>query len=270
MCCHQAPPTAASRAAVRTQAKSKCITESIVSQNLLGLKSESRLEEFFYSLRSRGLLAVCVQETWRPGLETLKNGGCLLFTAGLKKADMKSNRGEQGVGIALSEKGVPAWKEAGSVLHNDFGGRVIEVRLQPREEKGRPVVLFLVSVYSPVGNSHPERWEEFLIQLDACIARKVKGDVLVIGIDSNSSVGTMGRDDQQSMTAVGPHGCAHLNLAGERFRTYLEVSGLTAATTYFKKKAYGTWIHPARKSLIKLTIFSQRRVISVDSQMLVA
>ena len=41
----------------------KKIQEEIVSQNLLGLKSEARLEEFFFSFRSRGLLAACVQET---------------------------------------------------------------------------------------------------------------------------------------------------------------------------------------------------------------
>ena len=79
-------------------------------------------------IRNRGLLAACVQETWRTGKDTLENGGCLLFLSGLM--EMKRNRGEQGVGIALSEQGVAAKKEAGSVLHNDFGGRIIVIRLQ--------------------------------------------------------------------------------------------------------------------------------------------
>ena len=168
---------------------------------------------------------------------------------------MKSNRGEQGVGIALSEHGVAAWKEAGSVLHNDFGGRIIAIRLQLRDARGKPVCIFLVSAYCPIGSSDPEKWEEFLAQLDSCVARKVRGDVLLIGIDSNSSIGTMQRGENPTMTAVGPHGCKHLNPAGERFRTYLEVNGLTAATTYFKKKVYGTWTHPRSKRLHQIDHF---------------
>ena len=244
MCYTTPPPTVSQAGGVFKNHKAK-IREEIVSQNLLGLKSEARLEEFFFSFRNRGLLAACVQETWRLGKDILENGGCLLFLLGLKS--MKSNRGEQGVGIALSQRGVATWKEAGSVLHNDFGGRIIAVRLQLRDDSGKLVCIFLVSAYCPVGSSDPEKWEEFFAQLDSCLARKVRGDVLLIGIDSNSSIGTMQRGDNQSMTAVGPHGCRHLNPAGERFRTYLEVNGLTAATTYFKKNAYGTWIHPRSK-----------------------
>ena len=252
MCYITPPPTVSQTGRVFKNNKAK-IREEIVSQNLLGLKSEARLEDFFFSFKSRGLLAACVQETWRTGKDTLENGGCLLFLSGLK--EMKSNRGEQGVGIALSEHGVAAWKEAGSVLHNDFGGRIIAIRLQLRDAKGKLVCIFLVSAYCPIGSSDPEKWEEFLAQLDSCVARKVRGDVLLIGIDSNSSIGTMQRGENPTMTAVGPHGCKHLNPAGERFRTYLEVNGLTAATTYFKKKVYGTWTHPRSKRLHQIDHF---------------
>ena len=252
MCYITPPPTVSQTGRVFKNNKAK-IREEIVSQNLLGLKSEARLEEFFFSFKSRGLLAACVQETWRTGTDTLENGGCLLFLSGLK--EMKSNRGEQGVGIALGEHGVAAWKEAGSVLHNDFGGRIIAIRLQLRDARGKLVCIFLVSAYCPIGSSDPEKWEEFLAQLDSCVARKVRGDVLLIGIDSNSSIGTMQRGENPTMTAVGPHGCKHLNPAGERFRTYLEVNGLTAATTYFKKNVYGTWTHPRSKRLHQIDHF---------------
>ena len=252
MCYITPPPTVSQTGRVFKNNKAK-IREEIVSQNLLGLKSEARLEEFFFSFKSRGLLAACVQETWRTGKDTLENGGCLLFLSGLK--EMKSNRGEQGVGIALGEHGVAAWKEAGSVLHNDFGGRIIAIRLQLRDARGKLVCIFLVSAYCPIGSSDPEKWEEFLAQLDSCVARKVRGDVLLIGIDSNSSIGTMQRGENPTMTAVGPHGCKHLNPAGERFRTYLEVDGLTAATTYFKKNVYGTWTHPRSKRLHQIDHF---------------
>ena len=49
------------------------------------------------------------------------------------------------------------------------------------------------------------------------------------------------------MTAVGPHGNHHVNNAGLRFRTFLEVNSYTALTTYFKKKSYSTWTHPRSK-----------------------
>ena len=79
---------------------------------------------------------------------------------------MRSNRGEQAVGIALSQRGVEAWKEAGSILHDDLGGRIIALRLKPKDEKKRPVNVFLVSAYCPVGNADPEVWEDLLEKLN--------------------------------------------------------------------------------------------------------
>ena len=118
---------------------------------------------FFFSFRKRGLFTACVQGTWRTGKDTLENGGYSLFLSGLM--EMKSNRAEQGVGIALSERGLEAWKEAGSVLHNDFGGRIIAIRLQLRDTTGKLVCIFLISAYYPVGSSDPEKWGEFLPHL---------------------------------------------------------------------------------------------------------
>ena len=117
---------------------------------------------------------------------------------------------------------VAAWKEAGSILY--FGGRIIAIRLQLRDTSGKLVCIFLVSAYCPVGSSDSEKWEEFLAQFDSCMARKSCRDVLIIGIDSSSSIGTMQRGENPTMPAIGPHGCKHLNPAGERFRTYLEVN----------------------------------------------
>ena len=147
-------------------------SETIVSQNLLGLKSEARLEEFFFSLRKRKLLAACIQETWRHGSEILDNRDCRLFLTGLKKDDMKSNRGEQGVGIALSGKGVAAWKDVELVLHDDLGARVIAIRLNLKVGSFCPVPVFLVSAYYPVGDASTEILDEFFSQLDACVAKE--------------------------------------------------------------------------------------------------
>ena len=72
-------------------------------------------------MKKMKLFAICLQETLRCGVETLENDDCLLLLAGLDEKEMKSNRGEQGVGIALSSAAVEGWKRAGKVLHNDFG-----------------------------------------------------------------------------------------------------------------------------------------------------
>ena len=230
-------------------AKKKIIihTEEIISQNLLGLKSEERIEELLHSFRKRKLLAACIQETWRHGTDTLQNEDCLIHLSGLPKDQMKSNRGEEGVGIVLSKKGVEAWKKAGSALHEDFGGGIIAVRLQLQDEKGGDVGLFLVSAYAPVGKADDSKWEEFFELLTTCVARKPGSDILLIGSDVNSSLGTMRRQGRSVMASVGPFGLPHSNESGTRLRSFLETNSYVAATTYFKKKSYATWTHPRSK-----------------------
>ena len=116
MCRHHTQHLSVSRAdkcntIIATKKKNQY--ETIASQNLLGLKSEARVEELFFTLKKRELFAICLQETWRSGLETLENDNCLLLLAGLDEKEMRSNRGEQGVGIALSSAAVEGWKGAG-------------------------------------------------------------------------------------------------------------------------------------------------------------
>ena len=60
------------------------VTVKFVTQNLRGLKTETRLEELFAYVQRSGVFAACVQETWRPDSEQLQNGPCLLLCTGLK------------------------------------------------------------------------------------------------------------------------------------------------------------------------------------------
>ena len=250
--CRNTPISSVSRAdgivnEIAKKGKNKFSTETIISQNLRGLKSDARLEELFLALKLRDIFAVCVQETWRHGQQTLEHGECLLILSGLPENQMRSNRGEQGVGIVLSPQAVSAWEEGGKILHDDFGGRMIAIRLIVNDAKKRSVGLFLVSAYAPVGNADQSEWDAYFDLLNVCVARKHKDDILLIGTDANSSLGVVKREGQESMTAVGPHGNHHVNNAGLRFRTFLEVNSYTALTTYFKKKSYSTWTHPRSK-----------------------
>ena len=97
-----------------------------------------------------------------------------------------------------------------SWFHN-FGGRIIAVRLQLQDEKGGDVGLFLVSAYAPVGKADDSKWEEFFELLTTCVAKKPESDILLIGSDVNSSLGTMRRQGRSVMASVGPFGLPHSN-----------------------------------------------------------
>ena len=144
--CRQAPLAVVSRAIVTNtiRAKNKTITETVVSQNVRGLKSDARLDELFAIVNARNILAACIQETWRSGFEITEYDQCRLITVGLDAVD-QCRRGSQGVGIALSARGTDAWKASGSVVHQDFGARVLAIRMILKDPQNRDVGLFLVS-----------------------------------------------------------------------------------------------------------------------------
>ena len=124
--CRQAPREIVSRAVSPNNKAKKINIEMIVSQNVRGLKSDARLDELFCMIKSRNILAACLQEIWRSGSEIIEYEQCRLITTGLDAAEQCS-RGSQGVGIALNALGVEAWKAAGSVVHQDFGARVLPI-----------------------------------------------------------------------------------------------------------------------------------------------
>ena len=253
--CLAAPVLPVSRADRKTVnlAKKKIKTETFVSQNVRGLKSTERIEELCSSINQHNVFAACIQETWRTDVEVLQHGNCCILGAGLTKEE-NSNRGSQGVGIALSSHATHAWRAAGSELHNKFGGRVIAIRLLVRDSEGKDLYLFLVSAYAPVGNADQKEWDEYRRTLDNCIAHKRKEDVLVIGTDTNSSMGCSNEN-----MCTGNFGISHVNESGRRFASYLTINHLIAVTTCFRKRSYGTWIHPRSKNVHQIDHFLSER-----------
>ena len=244
--CRQAPLAVVSRAIVTNtiRAKNKTITETVVSQNVRGLKSDARLDEFFTIVNARNILAACIQETWRSGFEITEYDQYRLITVGLDAVD-QCRRGSQGVGIALSARGTDAWKASGSVVHHDFGARVLAIRMILKDPHNRDVGLFLVSAYAPVRNADERVWDDYFNNLDRCIARKPTYDILLVGADTNSSMGCASRAELQHH--LGRFGLKHANNAGLHFSSYLAINNFVALTPCFRKQQYGTWMHPRSK-----------------------
>ena len=73
-------------------------------------------------------------------------------------------------------------------------------------------------------------------------------DILVIGCDTNSSIGaSYKRSNYGSKRSMGPFGLTHRTRVGVRCNTYLEVNNLVAVTAYYKKNNYTTSNHPRSK-----------------------
>jgi hypothetical protein len=237
--------------------RSRKASLSIVTQNFLGLKStnsEMRFETLFSAVHDRGLYAVMGQETWREGEEILEHSGGYgsLICSGLPT---QNGRGSRGVSIALGPQAVLGWAKAGKKVFSGYGGRILGLRTLAADSKGRSIGLHLVSAYAPIGAAPPEVWDEFLSDLADCMSKKQVGDVLVVGIDANSSIGVSqpsDEDDFDSFSPVGRFGVRHSNVAGERFYTFLAQYRLAAISTFFEKQRYGTWVHPRSKKAHQL------------------
>ena len=219
-----------------------------ISQNARGLKSNCKIRELITSIKTRNVFAGCIQETWRTGKSTLELDGYQIITTGLDKRDVKSRRGEQGVAIVLSPDAITAWKKGGCVIHNDLGARVMAVRLMMQNDRKDDIGVFLVAAYAPVGNAKQNSWDEFSETLEHCINRKNPKDILILGCDANSSLGTAeNTNESDCFSSIGKFGLPHQNRSGIRFNAFMEINSFTALTTRFQKSNYATWNNPRSK-----------------------
>ena len=220
----------------------------IISQNTTGLKSDEKIQELCTTITNKNIFAACLRETWRTGASTLEHENCIIFNSGLGPNLVKSSHGEQGVGILLSSNAVTDWKSSGSIVHNDLGARIIAVRLLVNDNMKNEVGLFVISAYAAIRNANQKLWNNLIEKLEICISRKHNCDILVIGCDTNSSIGTSNKCSKySSVRSIGPFSLKHCNRAGVYFNIYLEVNNLVAVTTYYKKNDYRTWTHPRSK-----------------------
>ena len=173
---------------------------------------------------------------------------CTFLLHGIPQEVDTGRRGKGGVGIALNKLATHSWKKAGSLIITDFGPRIIATRLKVFDQKNNPCFVFLISAYAPIGVANQLIWDRFLDNLQNCIDAKHDTDILVIGCDTNSSIGTCNEvRTTESIPSLGKYGIPYQNAAGIRFLTFLEINHLVATSTYFRKNSYVTWRHPHSK-----------------------
>ena len=121
---------------------------------------------------------------------TLEYNECMLLLNGCLTSKVSSKRGQEGVGFALSRNAVLAWKAPGSEIYTDQGSRIIAIQMLVKDAKGKDIGIFLISAYSPIGAASNDIWSDYMSRLDIIMSRKRNSDVLIIGCDCNSSLGT--------------------------------------------------------------------------------
>jgi hypothetical protein len=192
----------------------------------------------YRSFDDENIFAACLQETWREGIEQLGRTGKGIKTI-LAGKTQQTGRGSCGVGIALGEKGIQAWKDAGSQVFNDFGPCLVAVRLQVKDNKGKDVGIFLASLYR-----HTEwDWEEFETTMDRYLAKKEPGDIVLIGADCNASMGSNHAGAQWNKTC-GKFGNRRVTEPGKKLFSILAQRSMALPSTFFRAKgrrSYATW-----------------------------
>jgi exonuclease III len=115
-----------------------------------------------------------------------------------------------------------------------------------------PFTLLVASAYAPDSSRPQSEKDQFAEDLqnyiDAC------GDdddvVPILCMDCNASLGVRKDDDENDPgqdRVRGKFGVNYENIAGRELCTLLSLNEFCAATTFFKKREYATWYHPASK-----------------------
>ena len=219
------------------------------SLNTRGLGDE-KIEELLRAMRKKNIFAFAIQETWRLGQDEFVKDGFRILTN-----NRSAGRKRGGVAIVLSPAAVAAWKLGGSVV-NCFGDRVISIKLRLADAFRKPIDVIFASAYAPVSNACRSVKDEYHNNLQFCVDHCGNDDILILGTYANASMGTRSCKDDK---VLGPFGISKTNLNGVLFRDLCSVLGLCLATTFFKKRSYGTWRHPRSKLLYQLNHFLVQR-----------
>jgi len=219
----------------------------ILSQNTQGLNSDKE-EMILDVMQQQNIFAYSIQETWRIGNEISEKYGYYIIQHG---SDSKSNgkgRASGGVAIILSPAAVRSWIAAGScVMH--FGNRILAVKLEMEDLKGKPITVVLSTAYAPIGAAKENVRNAFATDMDHLMEAPKSNEVLLICIDANASMGSRTHAKDR---VLGPYGIERVNSAGRALHDHLDAKGMCSAASFFPKPIHGSWRHPRSKQLHQL------------------
>ena len=127
-----------------TSAKNRTLKITFTSQNVRGLCYRDKLQELLHTCRTQHAYVTAVQETWMLKTEQLDDQGWLLLTHG---PDSKMcHRGSHGLMLVLSPKARLAWQAAGAEVDTSFGLRIMAIRLQLKDTRGKAMRIKVANV----------------------------------------------------------------------------------------------------------------------------
>ncbi|CAE7564241.1 CFDP2 [Symbiodinium natans] len=161
---------------------------------------------------------------------------------------MDAEKAMQGVGFLLNQQMQAAWKAADS-LCECAGGRLIRIRLKIR---GR--FFSVIWCYAPTYRCSDEEKDQFYAKLGRLLNEIPARDDLILLGDFNARVGLAleEREEQGPVVRemVGTRGLPERNDNGVRLLDFC--SGrvrekLCIASTFYKRREYGTWFHQSSR-----------------------
>lgn len=208
-------------------------------------------------------VAICgVQETKWFGKDVWQAGKWTFLHSGrpLPNDDGDSARRGEGVGLLMNEESTRAWRLAGEQWRA-VSSRVMSARFNlssARAGESLPagyrrsrssLFMTVVNVYAPTAKAPPSVKERFVLDLQTVLNDVPTSDVLVVVGDLNARVGVRagGCDSALWPDVAGPFGLGQCNEAGEDLLLLCGAHRLAIMNTWFRKRFYGTWMHPATK-----------------------
>ena len=195
-----------------------------ISHNVRSLRQPEAMEIIIASMQANHVEAYCMQETWLGGSEVKTNKGYTIVL--VNDPDAK----RRGVGIILSKPATKAWDAAGRRQCTP-STRVLAIRLEYTDAKGKTVGVCLVSAYRPTSGAPQSELDAFDDALSEAYGFAHADDIVAVHMGGNGSIGVSNHGDRDR--TVGPYGIAHQNASGKALLDLMRSLGMASATSFF-------------------------------------
>ena len=100
-----------------------------------------------------------------------------------------------------------------------FGNRILAIKLEMEDIKGKLVTVMLATSYAPVGNAKEHIRHAFAEDMERLMEAPKSNEVLLVCIDANASMGTRSHIQDR---VLGPFGEDRVNFAGQELHDLLD------------------------------------------------